>query len=197
MNDNRTDQLGAAASDALQRGDLARAASLFEQFTAAAPNDRRGWLGLAMAQRDLGDLEAAHAALDGLLKRNWMDLPGLMMKGDLYAQRGDEKAAATFYNLVWSRSPAIASLTPDAAAQVQRAKAYCDAHSAALLRSVEAELMRAGYEKGRTSRRFSESIEILAGTARRYVEEPVGFFFAGLPATGFYPEADAIQQKTP
>jgi aspartyl/asparaginyl beta-hydroxylase (cupin superfamily) len=177
--------IGAAGAEALRRGDHQRAASLFAQLAAAAPGDRRAHLGLAMARRALGDRSGAHEAADAALKLNSRDLPALMLKGDLYAEQGDKTAAASFYGIVCKFGEAP-NLPPEAVPEIRRAEAYCRARSAELLQSLQAALAAAGYDESRSSRRFAESVRILSGTGRRYVEEPLSFYFAGLPAIGFY-----------
>lgn len=181
------DAIGAAGAAALQRGEFSRAESFFEQYAAAAPGDRRGHFGLALARKELGDAEGAHRALDVLLKANWADLPALMMKGDLFSKKGDRAAAASYYGLALRHAPAGGALGPEAAERLRGAREFLDRYSREILDRISAELSAAGYRKERSSRRFTESIEIMAGAGKRYVEEPLSFYFSGLPAIGFYP----------
>ncbi len=198
---NSLDALVEAGTQAMQRRDFTRAREIFERITVLAPRDRRGFFALAMANRDAGNLTAAQAALDAMLKLNPSDLPALMLKGDINWQDGDEKAAATFYGVVCKLSPESKKLPPDAASEVRRALDRYNHFSAKTLTQIKSDLASAGYDETSVSRRFSESIEILAGTKRRYIEEPRGFYFSGLPALGRYPREmfpwlEALEDQT-
>lgn len=181
------DSIGAAGADALQRGEFKLAESFFERYAAAAPGDRRGHFGLALARKELGDTDGAHIALDTLLRSNWVDLPALMLKGDLYLEKGDRAAAASFFGLALRHVPPGGAPNRGAAERLRRAREFMDQYSREILDRIFVELSSAGYRKDQSSRRFTESVQILAGAGKRYVEEPLSFYFSGLPAIGFYP----------
>ena len=178
--------LGNAGSQALSAGNFAKAAEIFDQLVRLAPSDRRGYLGLAMAKRGQSDANGAHAALDGLLKLNIDDLPALMMKGDLFSESGNSKSAAAYYSRVIALAPDPSKLPPEAAKQISRAKEATEAYSRDAVANIQEKLKRSGYDRATAPRRFTNSIDMLAGVKKRYVEEPTSFYYAELPAIGYY-----------
>jgi aspartyl/asparaginyl beta-hydroxylase (cupin superfamily) len=49
------------------------------------------------------------------------------------------------------------------------------------------QLARSGYDQSRSSRRFTQSLDLLSGRKRRYIQEPRAHFFPELPDVQFYP----------
>lgn len=179
-------QLAAAGMEAMRRGDPKTARGLFEQVLAAGGAPRKIQFALAVACRAMNDIAATHAAIDHILKEDPYNIRALMMKGDCYARQGDARAAASYYTAVTSLAPEPDTLPPEIAAEIRRAQAACAGYAREMLAHVKRAIAAAGYDETTSSRRFTESIEMLAGVKRRYIEEPKSYYFPNLPARGFY-----------
>lgn len=167
---------------ALRAGDHARARTVLERAVEAAPDDLNGLYGLALACLALGDQPAKLAALDRLLDVDPRNMRALIMKGDHYAEAGDDRAASAFYGEALAVAPP--DLPPDLMREAQRAHARQQAYAAAFEERLREVLDRSGMEGA--SGRFARSIDILTGRRQPYVQEPRTFLFAELPQIQFY-----------
>src|SRR5256885_15910507 len=84
---------------ALQRGDFATARNAFELVTQSGTGSAQAWLFLAQACDGLDDRPATLAALEQVLAVDHRNPFALLMKGDIYARGGDDRAAVSFYRL--------------------------------------------------------------------------------------------------
>jgi aspartyl/asparaginyl beta-hydroxylase (cupin superfamily) len=199
---SETEALRSEGIDALRRGDATRARGAFERAIGSGQADAALFLGLAYACRGEGDAPATLAAVDRALALEPRNLRGLVLKGDLFAARGDDRAAASFYTTAMKSVPDPQRLSPELRAELARAQAACQRYAAAL----ESELReRIGPEiLGRpSSRRFAESLDILLGKKSIYVQEPAYYYFPGLPAIAFHDDRerfaflDELEAATP
>ena len=179
--------LGSAGMNALQSGDAKTARALFEKIVDAGKADKQVWLCVALARQAMRDIGATHAAIDEVLKADPTNIRALLIKADCYAAQNDGRAAASYYTTVVRLAPDLAALPPEVAGEIRRAKSACDKYAADMLAHLKAELAQDGYDETVSSRRFTDSLEMLAGAKQRYVEEPKSFYFSGLLPTEFYP----------
>ena len=196
----RSRALALAGIDALRRGDAPTARDLLGRVVAAGEADVSILLHLAGAHRAVGDGPAEISILDRVLALDARNLHALILKGDHFQRRGDSRAASAFYLSALKASPPPAQLPQDLQAALQRAqtvmrKSAAD-YEAHLLSSLEAQGFGAG-----TSERFSESVELLLGRRKIYLQEPLFYYFPGLPQIQFYPRQqfpwmDAIEAAT-
>jgi aspartate beta-hydroxylase len=171
-----------AAVEALRRGDARQARLTFERIVAAGEADAGAYLGLAYACAALKDRLAALAAVDRALALQPRDLRALILKADQLAESGDARAAASFYRAAVNASPPAHELPAELRGEVRRAAAMCERYGA----QFEAFLNDRLQAVAGTSGRFRDSLEILAGRKKVYLQEPRQYFFPGLPQIQFY-----------
>ena len=167
---------------ALRAGDPRRARTALDRVVQMAPRDLNGLYGLAVACLALKDQPAKLAALDQLLAVDPGNMRALIMKGDHYADLGDDRAASAFYGEALAVAPP--DLPPDLMREAQRAHAMQQRYAAAFEQRLRSALETEGLDQA--SGRFLRSVDILTGRRRPYMQEPRTFLFAELPQIQFY-----------
>jgi aspartyl/asparaginyl beta-hydroxylase (cupin superfamily) len=180
------DRLVQSGAEALQRQDPAAARPLFERVTAARPADVRALVGLAFACRDLGDDAGQVAALDRVLAADPRHLPALLMKADHYAKIGDKRTAQTFYRAAVERAPPLETLPPQLRDEVRRAEQQNMLYAQSYQTHLRETLAAAGFDPATSSRRFTQSLDLLMGRKQIYFQSPTSFYFPELPQRQFY-----------
>ncbi|HEX8839452.1 MAG TPA: aspartyl/asparaginyl beta-hydroxylase domain-containing protein [Sphingomicrobium sp.] len=170
---------------ALQRGDFAVARDAFAAVTASGTASPQAWLLYAQACDGCDDGDNAIAALDQVLAADKVNPFALLMKGDIFARRGDDRAAVSFYRLAIRRCAQLEQLPGDLPQRLQRAEAAV----AAAEKRFEAKLHDALAERGiaEVPRRFDEALKIASGEQPVYLQQPTSFYFPGLPQQAWYP----------
>lgn len=176
-------------ADALQRGRSADARGHFEAVVQSGRANAQIWLLLAAACRAEQDAVAEERALDQLLALEPHAVRGLVMKGDCRSIAGDERAALHFYEIA-IRMAAGQPLPADLQAEVRCAEAWVAALQRRVVEQREAALTARGLPPEKRSARFQQSLDILSGVRRIYVQEPTGYYVPGLPQIQFYDPAD-------
>lgn len=193
-------------AEALQAGRAADARELLQSVTQTGRANAQIWGMLAMACKAVGDNAGEEAAIDALLALEPRAIRGLIMKADCRAKAGDDRGALQFYETVvmLTRETQVPAAL---ASEVRRAKAAFDDWTARIDAGREAALVKRGLPPGERSARFQESIDILAGRKRIFVQEPTGYYFPGLPqlqyfdtaqfdwVAGIEAETDAIREE--
>ncbi|HEY5072431.1 MAG TPA: aspartyl/asparaginyl beta-hydroxylase domain-containing protein [Caulobacteraceae bacterium] len=174
-------------ADALLRAGEAKAALALLVVLEADDLTPELFLDKALALRMLGDLAAAIEALDAALVLDPRNFLALLSKGALLERLGRSKEAVVVYKAAIAVAPPADVVPPGLAAPLARAKAavkaFSDALAAHLMASVaESRSHYAGEDLGR----FDESLEIFAGRARAFVQEPLLLHYPRLPAIPFY-----------
>ncbi|MBE7219811.1 MAG: aspartyl/asparaginyl beta-hydroxylase domain-containing protein [Caulobacteraceae bacterium] len=118
-----------------------------------------------------------------------------MLKGDHLGETGDAVAAAAFYGAVVQLGGEGPSLPPDLQAEVARARAAVATHSSEVEAFLVAELRRAGLD-GPGGRRVRDSLDMMLGKKRIYLQEPTQYYFPELPQVAFY-DRDALPWLDP
>ena len=190
MNDYELNALGAQGMAALERGGNAEALRCFSAIAAAGRADGTVWVALALARQALDDLDGLVQALDAALTLEPQNVRALLMKGDVMADRGDRRAAVSFYGAALDLVPNTEGLPPEAVSEMDRVRGARDRLNDALHADLTRGLIARGYDPATASPRFNESLELLAGRKTRYVQEPRSYFFPGLPTIQFYPRED-------
>ena len=171
---------------ALRAGDARAARQYFDPVVAAGLADVDALLGLAYACGNLGDAAAALAAVDAALKREPRHLRALMLRADLSAAAGDDRAAASFYRAVVKASPSAEQLPLAMRQERERAEAMCQRYA----QKFEAQLHQKLDSVGVASERFKHSLDLLYGRKQIYRQDPRLYYFPELPQIQFYPRAD-------
>jgi len=173
---------------ALREGRPDEALALFSRITGSGGANAAVWVGVAMAQRALGDGPAQRSALEAALRLDPRNLHALMMMGDHHAAADDAKAASAFYDAVVKLA---AAGPPDPAVQAEAARAqrmlagYAETYGAHLRRALEGR----GID-GPKARRARRALDLLTGKSRLYLQEPKYFYFPELPNIEWAERAD-------
>lgn len=179
-------RLYAEGVDALRRGDATTARRRFDEIVAAGGANKDVWFALAMAAHAGRDFHGAIDALANILKPEPNNLQALLMTGDCYAAIGDDLAAGAYYATLISFAPAPDRLPPEVAAEIRRAEAALGKYRGKMLAHLQRALDAVGYDPARASRRITDSIDMLVGVKKRYIEEPTSYFLPDLPQRPFY-----------
>jgi aspartate beta-hydroxylase len=187
--------------EALRKGDVRKARESFERVVAAGQADASAYLGLAYACAGLEDHPAALAAVDRALALEPRNLRALIMKADHLAAAGDARAASSFYRAAVDTAPPASQLPADLRNELGRAQAMCERYAAQFSAYLRERLVARGLVERRSTGRFRDSLDILAGGKRIYFQEPRQYFFPGLPQIQFYdrdhfPWLDKVEAAT-
>lgn len=198
---NEARALAQAGIQALKSGNPRIARDSFERIVAAGADDASACMALALACRGLDDAPAAFAAVDRALKHEPRHVRALILKGDLLAWQGDSRAASSFYLTAVTTAEAAGEIPADLRGDLDRARANCERASAHIEESVRERLKGVAGEDGKAGERFAQSLDILFGRKRIYVQQPRHYYFPGLPQIQFYdrerfPWLDRVEAAT-
>jgi len=175
------------AAAALQRGDAAAARRGLERVTATGKANAQVWLILAIALQRLGDRAGEERALDEVLRLEPRAVRALIMKGDLKAGIGDDRGATSFYKTALQVvDSGGAQLPPDLAAEIARVRGAAAETDQRYRSHLEQSLTRAGLEPAGRSKHFQQSLDLLFGDKRIFLQQPTSYYFPGLPQIQFY-----------
>jgi tetratricopeptide (TPR) repeat protein len=180
-----TPDYASAGAAALQKGDASKARELFAQAAAGPAPGATVLLGLARACRLLSDTAGQAAALDRLLASEPRNIPALIQRADCFAAAGDTRSASSFY-LTAIRSAPPSGVPRELAAELERARQACDRYASEYKDYLMRGLAARGFDAGRSSRRFAQSVDIVLGNRRIYLQQPKYYYFPGLPQIQFY-----------
>jgi aspartyl/asparaginyl beta-hydroxylase (cupin superfamily) len=179
-------ELGERAREALKRRDAAAALALLRQAEALKPTVEV-FLDKALALRMLGDHAQAVEALEGALVIDPRNFLALLSKGALLERLGRERESVFVYKAAIAVGPPAGDLPPGLAEALRQARRSVAADAEALAARLMASVadLRAKFA-GETFERFDESLEIYAGRARAFVQEPLLLHYPRLPAIPFF-----------
>lgn len=144
-------------------------------------------LNIALALRIQGDMSGALAALDEALAIDPYHFLALLSKGSILERLGQWKIASRTYINALKIAPPDERLPPQIRGAVENARRSVSQYRSALanhLRTETHDLRR--QEGGSEAARFDESLNILAGLTKPYVQEPTLLHFPRLPAVPFF-----------
>ena len=148
------------------------------------PQTTTALLKLARDCRDRGDTAGQAAALDRLLATDQRNIPALIQRADLFAAAGDARSASSFY-LMAIRSAPPSGVSREIAVELARAKQACERFALEYQEFLTRNLAAKGFDPSRSSPRFGESLDIILGRKRIFVQQPKYYFFPGLPQVQF------------
>ena len=125
------------------------------------------------------------AALDRQLAAEPRNVRALIQRADLYAAGGDARSASSFY-LTAIRSAPATGVPRELASELARAKAACERYAIEYRDYLLRSLATKGFDSGRSSARFSQSVDLILGQKRIYLQQPKYYYFPGLPQVQFY-----------
>jgi hypothetical protein len=170
---------------ALNGGRADEARRLAETLAERVPGNASILLLLATACRGAADGPGEEAALDRLLAAAPRSVRGLIMKADCRARSDDEQGAAQFYRAALMAA-GDGEQVPQVAEELRRAEAAVTRFKAGFAARLEEALAGQGMSAEAQSPRFRQSIDILAGRANVYFQEPTGYFYPELPQRQYY-----------
>jgi len=182
--------LARAAVDALRRGDSRGARELFAQAVRAGHADVPTLLGLAYACRAQRDDGGMAAAVERVLTLEPRNVRALIMKGDRLDRGGDPRSASAFYTAALRAAPPVDKLPPDLLQELRRVQAQNDQYAKRYEEHLRAFLAARWFDGAQASSRFGQSLDIMLGRKRVYLQEPRYFYFPQLPQVQFYERAD-------
>ena len=182
--------LGQSGIAALQKGDARGARAAFEQIIVAGQADASIFVALAYACHNLKDRAAALHAIDQALALEPRNLRALVFKADYLDAIGDSRSASSYYRAAVNVASSTDTLPPELRDTVAHAQAMCDRYAAQFNNYLRDRLIERGLGEGPSSRRFRQSLDILAGTKARYIQEPRNYFFPELAQIQFFERSD-------
>jgi aspartate beta-hydroxylase len=176
-----------AALQAMAAGDLRGARGLLEGALAHGQGGLPLWMNLAIVRRQLQDYEGSFAALREALALDNRNFAALLMQASLLDRLGRTKEAATAYGIALVQAPQDAELDAATLAAVRRAREVHAQHVGELGRHVREHLGAARDAlSGSEKRRLEAFIDTTLRVRKRYRQEPMEYFYPGLPDVEFY-----------
>lgn len=177
----------AEAEAALRRGDSGRAFDILGCAETLAPGDASVHLSRALAHRSTGNVAAALESLEKVLAIDPRNFLALLSKAFLFEQQGLTRKAATVYRSALAVAPPADRVPPALAGAVKRAQQAVAANTRALQTHLRESLaqVRARFDTENLDR-FDESVDILTGRTRAYVQKPLLLHYPRLPAIPFF-----------
>ena len=175
---------------AWQQGDALAARAAFDQVAGAGCASPQLWLLLAQACEALGDLGASDAALDPVLADDPRNPYALLMKGDLNAARGDDRAASAWYNRALVGAAQFNDLPTDLTPRLERARNAIAVSTAKFEAHLAGALASKDIDPASIAPRFAEALDIMNGRREIFPQQPTSFFYPGLPHTQFFANED-------
>ena len=170
---------------ALQRGDFAVARDAFAAVTQSGSGSPQAWLFYAQACDGCDDRDQALAALDQVLAQDAENPFALLMKGDIFTRKGDDRAAVSFFRMAIRRCAQLEQLPGDLPHRLARAQAAVAAAEERFDKRLRDVLEERGIRE--VPPRFAEGLAIAAGEHPVYLQQPTSFYFPGLPQQAWYP----------
>ena len=190
-----------AGREALRRGDAEAAREHFEQATAAEPSNAEAWFGLAQAFRALKNAPGASAAIERTLALEPRSFRALVLRGDLYAEDGNGRAASSFYAAAVRSAPPQGQLTAQLSSELRRAQDMCERYAREYESFLRERLIANGLDPAHSSGRFAQSLDLMMGRKKIFLQQPVQYYLPELPQIQFYerknfPWLDAVEAAT-
>ncbi|ALS97342.1 aspartyl/asparaginyl beta-hydroxylase domain-containing protein [Lacimicrobium alkaliphilum] len=191
MNQAQASQQLQQAITALQQGRAQEARSLFNTVVQQVPQAAQAWLGLAFSCSNLGDTEAAMAAIERCLKLEPRNIRALLFKAEHLDGAGQSRKALSFFEAALGLAANIQEPLPaDIQKGLQRAQQLSDKFSAEYGDFLLSKLKEKGYQADQASDRFNLSLDICLGRKQIYHQQPNRFYFPGLPQRQFYERSE-------
>jgi len=180
-----------AALQAIAAGDLRGARGLLEGALARGEGALPLWLNLAVVRRQLQDYEGAFAALREALALDNRNFAALLMQATLLDRLGRAKEAATACGIALAQAPPDAELDAPTREAVRRARELHARHAGELGRHIREQVgVARDALSGTESRRLETFIDTTLRVRKRYRQEPMEYFYPGLPDIEFYERSE-------
>lgn len=192
------DALRLEAHRALRSGEFARAAQLWGHI-AATSGIAGDWMNVAAAQRAAHRLDAALEAVEGALRIEPRFFLALLMKASLLERMGRRAEAMPAYGNAILQAPPDAELDPATRRALDHARTANRAYGDQLAAHLHG-VIGVSAAKGE-GKRLSQFADFMLGRRTNYRQEPLGYFYPGLPAIEFwerdeFPWLEELEDKT-
>jgi aspartate beta-hydroxylase len=176
-----------AAMRAMAAGDMHGAQALLLEAISRDQGSISLWLNLAIVRRQLGDLDGAFAALREVLKLDSRNFPALLMHASLLDRLGQTVPAASAYGIALAQAPPDRYLDAPTLKAVERARAVHGKYIGELGEFIRNRAAGSSDQCTPVERRRIEAfIGTTLRTRRRYQQEPMEYYYPGLPSIEFY-----------
>lgn len=176
------------AAMAMQRGDMAAAFSILNEAEVQFPRNPEVGMARAVVLRVSGNLVQSIAALDEVLSIDPYHYFALLSKGSLLERLSGPKAAAKVYRNALKIAPSDEAMPENLRAPTRHARQVVAMDQSALREFLAARIQTAANQLPDSAAfRFNESIDIMLGDRKPFVQEPLFFHYPQLPAITFYP----------
>lgn len=184
---NDAASLNQAARRALGAGDFATAQAILLQAVGRDRTSIPSWLNLAVTRRHLNDINGACDALREVLRLDPRNFHALLMNATLLERAGQARAAAAAYGIALVQAPPDHYLDPATKQALAHAREVHDRHTRELHDFIRAQIAPDESQCSPVERRRIESfVATTLRTRKRYQQEPIEYFYPGLPAIEFY-----------
>lgn len=184
---NDAASLNQAARRAMGAGDFATAQAILLQAVGRDRTSIPSWLNLAATRRHLNDVNGAFDALREVLKLDPRNFHALLMNATLLERTGQLREAAAGYGIALTQAPPEQYLDLATRQTVAHAREVHGQHTRELHDFIHAEIASEDGQCAPAERRRIESfVATTARTGKRYQQQPLEYFYPGLPAIEFY-----------
>jgi len=162
-------------------------AERLRSWLGTAPDDAAGWFRLAQAQRGLGDLQGARAAINQTLTLNPGLLDALFLAASVHEELGDKPTAAAVYRTALSRVRQGAPILQQQRTLLEHARTVVTQSDSALEAMLETRLakLRAAFADEPMDR-FDRCMGTVLRKRRVYRPMPSFLYFPNIPAMEFF-----------
>jgi tetratricopeptide (TPR) repeat protein len=176
---------------AFRQSDFAAARQAFEQAARADGRDPRQWTNLAFVCERLGDEAAESDALFRAASADPSDLLTLILRGQLYERQGRARAANQVYGAATLVAPPLERLSPELRPALQHAMEFRHQHVQDFGAHIDRALAPLYADcQGEDLERFRLAVDIMLERRRRYISQPMQFFYPGLEPVEFFDRGD-------
>jgi len=169
---------------ALRQGNTAEAIAAFSKVVDAGRGDASLLMALAAAYRRERRLEPALEKAAHALRMEPANLQAVLLNADLLADSGQTRGAAAYYLAALKLASTLESIPEAVQPDLARGQAFCNEQTSLTEHSVRVAL--AAEPASMASARFCESLDIMFGRTKPYLQQPKHYFFPDLPHTAFF-----------
>ncbi len=176
-----------AAMRAMSAGDLPGAEAALLRLLDLDKSSVSGWLNLAAVRRQLRDAPGTQAALREVLRLDARNFPALLMTATMLEREGHLKAAANAYGVALAQAPPEHFLDAPTLQAVKHGRIVHQKYTSELDEFIRAEVADTASQCLPVERkRIDAFIGTTLRTRKRYQQEPLEYFYPGLPSIEFY-----------
>lgn len=129
------------------------------------------------------------------------NVSALILKADYLAKAGDARSASSYYLAALKAAGPPQQVPQHLRPELQRARASYERYAREYQDYIVEQLAARGFDPATSSPRFAQSLDIVLGKKRVYLQQPRYYYFPGLPQIQFYereqfPWLAALERET-